>query len=71
MLCVPLVAFVPLQLPDAVHEVAFVELHVKVEALPLTTAVGFADRVAVAFDATVTVAVAVPLVPPVPVQINE
>ena len=40
VLCVPLVPCVPLQLPDAVHEVAFVELHVSVEAPPLTTAVG-------------------------------
>jgi hypothetical protein len=71
VLCVPLVAFVPLQLPEAVHEVAFVELHVSVDAAPLATDVGFALSVAVALDATVTVAVAVLLVPPVPVQINE
>ena len=42
MLCVPLVAFVPLQLPEAVHAVAFVELHVSVEAAPLATDVGAA-----------------------------
>src|ERR1700733_2881865 len=30
----PLVATLPLQLPEAVHEVAFVELQVSVEALP-------------------------------------
>jgi hypothetical protein len=71
VLCVPLVAFAPLQLPEAVHAVAFVELHVSVEAAPLATEVGFADRVAVAVDTTVTAAVAVLLVPPVPVQINE
>jgi len=31
------VATLPLQLPEAVHEVAFVELQVSVEALPATT----------------------------------
>ena len=42
VLCVPLVAFVPLQLPDAVHEVAFVELQDSMEALPLATVAGAA-----------------------------
>ena len=71
VLCVPLVAIVPLQLPDAVHEVALVELHVSVEAPPLTTEVGFADSATVGAGTTVTVAVAALLVPPVPVQVNE
>jgi hypothetical protein len=48
VLCVPLVAFAPLQPPEAVHEVAFVELHVSVEAPPLVTVVGFAVSVTVA-----------------------
>jgi hypothetical protein len=42
VLCVPLVALVPLQLPDAAHEVAFVELHDSVEALPPATVAGAA-----------------------------
>ena len=42
VLCVPLVDLLPLQLPDAVHEVAFVELHVSADAAPLATDVGFA-----------------------------
>ncbi len=60
VLAVPLAAFVPLQPPEAVHEVAFVELHVKVAAPPLATLVGLADSAAVgrALAATVTVAVA-------------
>jgi hypothetical protein len=62
---------VPLQPPEAVHEVALVEFQVSVEAAPLTTAVGFAVSVAVGTGAMVTVAVAALLVPPVPVQINE
>src|ERR1700692_533734 len=43
VLFVPIVAIAPLHLPEAVHEVALVELHVNVEALPLATDVGFAD----------------------------
>ena len=71
VLCVPLVVIAPLQLPEAVHEVALVELHVKVEEPPLATDVGFADRVTVGAGTTVTVAVAALLVPPVPLQVNE
>jgi hypothetical protein len=71
VLCVPLVAIVPLQPPVAVHEVALVELHVSVDAAPLATEVGFAIKVTVGAGTTVTVAVATLLVPPVPVHINE
>jgi hypothetical protein len=71
VLCVPLVAFAPLQPPDAVHDVAFAELHVSVEAPPLATDVGFAVSVTVAVGTTATVAVAMLLVPPAPVQFNE
>jgi hypothetical protein len=71
VLCVPLVALVPLQPPVAVQEVALVELHVSVEATPLTTAVGFAVNVAVGVAMMVTVAVAAVLVPPVPLQVSE
>jgi hypothetical protein len=38
VLCVPLAASVPLQALEAVHEVASVELHVRVAAPPLGTA---------------------------------
>lgn len=43
----PLVALMPLQPPDAVHVVAFVELHVSVDAPPLAIEVGAALMVAV------------------------
>ena len=66
----PLTAKVPLQPPDAVQDVALVELQVRVEAAPLTTAVGFAVKEAVG-SRIVTVAVAAALVPPVPVQVSE
>ena len=39
VLAVPLVVLVPLQPPEAVHEVALVELHVKLAAPPLSTTV--------------------------------
>ena len=41
--CEPVVATDPLQLPDAVHEVAFVELQVSVLLLPLLTDIGDAE----------------------------
>ena len=47
VLWVPAVALLPLQPPDAVHDVAFVELHVKVLLPPLLTEVGDADNVTV------------------------
>ena len=71
VLCVPLVALLPLQPPEAVHEVALVELHVSVEAPPLAIEVGFAVNVTVGAGTTVTVAVATLLVPPVPLQVKE
>jgi hypothetical protein len=40
-------AWLPDHAPDAVHEVAFVELHVSVELAPLATELGLAVRVTV------------------------
>ena len=75
VVCVPLVARVPAQLPEAVQEVAPVELHVRVDAAPLATEVGLALKVAVGAAGnvaeTATVAVAAELVPPGPVQVKE
>ena len=72
MLCEPLVALVPLQPPEAVHEVALVELHVSMEAPPMAMDVGFAVSVTVATAPdNVTVAVAIVLAPPAPLQTNE
>ena len=52
----PETAFVPLQPPDAVHEVAFVDVHVNLLLAPLATDVGDADSVTVgAGGALVTV----------------
>ena len=65
----PLLANAPLQPPEAVHEVAFVELHVSVEDPPLATVGGTAVKVAVGTIDTEAVAAA--LVPPGPVQVRE
>ena len=68
--CDPLVASVPVQLPEAVQEVVLVELHVRLEPLPDTTLVGLALKLTVgAGVVTVTLADAEPL-PPVPVQVR-
>ena len=69
VVCVPLVAFVPLQPLEAVQEVTLVDDHFKVEAPPLLTVLGLAERVtAGAARVTETVADCVAL-PPVPVQV--
>jgi hypothetical protein len=66
----PLVAFVPLQPPEAVQLVALVAVHVRVDDPPLTTEAGLAVSVTEgALDATVTVSVRLAL-PPAPVQVS-
>jgi hypothetical protein len=64
---------VPLQPPEAVQDVALVELQVNVEDPPLVVVVGLAVSMAVGtgLAVTVTVAAAAVLVPPVPVQVRE
>jgi hypothetical protein len=67
---VPLVAFVPLHPPLAVHDVAFVLDHVSVDDCPSVIDVGFSEIVTVDTGAA-TVNVAVPLpVPPAPEQLS-
>ncbi len=63
------VAFVPVQLPDAVQLVAFVELHVNVDESPDAMLVGDAVSVTVGACAIVTVAVC-EAEPPVPEQLS-
>ncbi|HEY6482041.1 MAG TPA: hypothetical protein VIY54_00785 [Steroidobacteraceae bacterium] len=50
MLLLPLLASAPLQAPEAVHAVAFVEFQVSVLALPLLTDVGVALKETVGVD---------------------
>ena len=71
VLCVPLVALVPIQAPEALQEVALVALHVSVDVPPLAIEVGFADSVTFGAGTTVTVAVTTLLMPPVPLQVSE
>jgi hypothetical protein len=67
----PLVPSVPVQPPEAVHEVALVELQVSDELPPLATTPAVAINVAVGTGSTATVAEAGALVPPGPAQVSE
>ena len=70
MECDPLVASLPLQPPEAVQEVAFLDDQDSVELLPLATVLGLALKLTVgAGEVTVTVADCAAL-PPAPVQVN-
>jgi hypothetical protein len=51
----PVIGCEPLQSPDAAHEVAFAELQLSAEELPLTTLVGLAVKVTVGAACTVGV----------------
>jgi len=73
--CDPEVASEPLQLPDAVHAVAFVELQLSVLLLPLLTDIGDAEIETVGGcvelpTVTVALADAVRPLPPVHVSVN-
>ena len=71
VLCVPLRLWVPLHAPDAVQEVALLEVHTKVAVLPADTAGGEAVKVTMGTGKMVTVALAGTENPPGPMQINE
>ena len=71
VLWLPLAASAPLQLPDAVHESAFVEFQVKTELPPAAMFMGSAARVTVGSAFTRMAMLAGWLVPPAPVQVNE
>jgi hypothetical protein len=69
--CVPLVALLPDQPPEAVHEVALADDQVSAALLPLATVLGLALILTVgAAAATETVVDWVALLPPKPVQVN-
>jgi hypothetical protein len=67
----PLVVSVPAHPPEAVQDVAFVEVHVRVLVPPAATACGLAIKVTVAAGATTTVTAAGMLVPSGPLQVRE
>ena len=66
----PLVAVLFVQPPDALQEVALVEVHASVEDAPPPMLGGVAVSVTTGFGTTVTVAAAV-AEPPVPEQVSE
>jgi len=66
VLCDPLIAWLPVQPPEAVQEVALMDVQLSVEALPLATVLGLAVKLTVgaaAVTETVTDCVALPPVP--------
>jgi hypothetical protein len=68
--CDPLAALLPVQAPEAVHEVAFVADQVNVELPPLATVLGLAAKATVgAGEVTETVADCDAL-PPLPTQVR-
>jgi hypothetical protein len=73
VVCEPLTPSEPVQPPEAVHDVAWVELHVNVELPPGAITEGRTESVAVGagFGVTATAAVATGLVPPGPEQVRE
>jgi len=73
LVALPLVALVPLQPPEAVHEVALVLLHVRVDMPPDATRVGLAVKFTVGAGGGVTVTEAVAaagVVPLAPEQVS-
>lgn len=71
--CVPLVALLPDQAPDAVQVVAFAADQLRVEASPVVTELGLAEKLIVGAAATaVTETAVVPVaLPPAPVHVSE
>lgn len=69
--CDPVMAFVPVHAPEAVHEVALLADQDRVDALPLPMVLGLAFRLTVTagFALTVTVVVCA-AVPPAPLQVR-
>jgi hypothetical protein len=65
----PLVGSLPLQPPEAVQEVAFVEVQLKVAPLPLVTVLGFAEIFTVGADWVTETLADCEALPPAPVQV--
>ena len=67
---VPLVATAPLQPPAAVHAVASVEFHVRMELPPMPTVVGTALKVTAGAAVVTTTSADCDAEPPAPVQVK-
>jgi hypothetical protein len=68
--CEPLIALVPDQAPEAVHEVALAEDHEIADALPLMIELGFALNPTVGAGAFTDTVADCAALPPAPVQLN-
>ena len=69
--CDPVIALVPDQAPEALHEVALFDAHVSVELDPLVTVLGLALKLTVALGLALTVTVAdCEALPPAPAHIR-
>ena len=66
--CEPLMALVPDQPPEAVQDVALVDVQVRVELAPLATEAGLAVKVTVGVGAVTETVADWVAVPPPPVQ---
>ncbi len=66
----PLIASVPLQPPEAVHEVAWVETQLSVEAAPLVTVLGLAVRVTDGAGVVTEMVADCAALPPAPLQVS-
>ena len=66
-----MIALAPAQAPEAVQEVALLDDHVKVDALPRTIVLGLAFKLTVTVGLALTVTVAVcAAVPPAPEHVS-
>jgi hypothetical protein len=66
----PFTGSAPLQLPEAVHDVASAEDQVRIELLPLATVLGFADSVTVGMGWVTETVADCEALPPPPVQVT-
>ncbi len=68
--CDPVVASAPLQPPEALQEVAFVDDQVNVEVAPLFTVVGFALKVTAGAGVLTDTVADCAALPPAPLQVS-
>ena len=66
----PLTALLPDHPPEAVQAVAFVEVHERVDAAPLFTVLGLAEKLTVGAGVLTETVVDCVALPPAPVQVS-
>jgi hypothetical protein len=70
VLCVPLIASLPVHPPEAVQDVASVEDQVRVDVPPFFTVVGLAVKVTAGAGVVTDTEADCTALPPLPVQVN-